>query len=327
MRHAHGHRNSKDRASHRDRDAWRVSLRRIKRVRRRSLSGALAAGLALAVLAVLLSGTLLFAGRFLRVVEDKRLEKLVSLLPGINCGACGQPGCRAFAEALLSGEAVPAGCSVSSEEARQRIANFLDIPVGEAERRVARLACAGDRNTARFLADYCDDNKPSCAAATVIDDGGKACSWGCLGLGDCERSCDFDAIEMSPSGLPVVDEAKCTACGDCVRVCPKNLFSIVPEQQPLWVACNNPLEGNDLLETCKVACTACERCIRDAPEWLTLERNLPVPIEGAKGRPPRSAIDRCPTGAIVWIESGQVQSGASARLPLVLRARRQAEHL
>ena len=285
------------------------------------MSGALAASLALAALAVLLSGILLLAGRFLRVAEDKRLEELVSLLPGINCGACGQPGCRPFAQALLKGEAVPAGCSVSSEQARQRIADFLGVAVGEAERRVARLACAGDRNTARFLAEY--DGEPSCAAAAVVDDGGKACAWGCLGLGDCERSCDFDAIKMSPSGLPVVDEAKCTACGDCVRACPKDLFSIVPEQQPLWVACNNPLEGNDLLETCNVACTACERCVRDAPDWLTLKRNLPVPIKGASGKPPRKAIDRCPTGAIVWMESGRAHLGASARLPLVLRAGRQ----
>ena len=302
------------------------------------MSGALAAGLALAVLAVLLSGVLLLAGRFLRVDEDKRLEKLISLLPGTNCGACGHPGCRAFAEALLNDEAVPAGCSVSSRQARQRIADYLDVPLGEAERRVARLACAGDANTMRFLNDYQAGNRDAkqadypgqsrCAAASVIDDGGAACAWGCLGLGDCERSCDFDAIEMSPSGLPVVNEAKCTACGDCVRACPKDLFSIVPEQQPLWVACNNPLEGNDLIETCKVACTACERCVRDAPDWLTLRRNLPVPIqgattEGAAGRPPRSAIDRCPTGAIVWIENGQAQTGASARLPIVLRAGRQ----
>jgi Na+-translocating ferredoxin:NAD+ oxidoreductase subunit B len=285
------------------------------------MSSALVAGLVLAALALILSGGLLLAGRFLQVDEDPRLEKLVSLLPGTNCGACGQPGCRAFAQALLKAEAVPAACSVSSVQARQRVANFLDVPVGEAERRVARLACAGDRNTARFLADY--QGQRSCAAAAVVDDGGKACAWGCLGLGDCERACDYDAITINPLGLPVVDEARCTACGDCVRACPKDLFRIVPERQPLWVACNNPLEGNDLLETCKVACTACERCIRDAPDWLTLQRNLPVPIEGAKGRPPRSAIDRCPTGAIVWIEKGQPQPGASARLPRVLRARRQ----
>ncbi len=285
------------------------------------MSGALAAALALALLAFVLTSGLLLAGRFLHVEEDKRLEKLVSLLPGTNCGACGQPGCRAFAQALLKGEEVPAACSVSSAQARQRVADFLGVAVGQAERRVARLACAGDRNTSRFLANY--QGEPSCAAATVIDDGGKACAWGCLGLGDCERSCDYDAIAMSPLGLPVVDEDKCTACGDCVRACPKDLFRIVPEQQPLWVACNNPLEGNQLLETCKVACTACERCVRDAPEWLAMEHNLPVPIEGAGGMPPRSAIDRCPTGAIVWIENGKSRLGASARVPITLRGPRE----
>ncbi len=284
------------------------------------MSGALVAALALAGLAILLSGILLLAGRFLHVEEDQRLEKLVNLLPGTNCGACGQPGCRAFAEALLKGDAAPAGCSVSSDPARQRIAIYLGVPVGEADRKVARLACAGDRNTARFLANY--QGQPSCAAAAVVDDGGKACAWGCLGLGDCERSCDFDAIRMSPLGLPIVDEVACTACGDCVRACPKDLFSIVPEQQPLWVACNNPLEGNELLETCKVACTACERCVRDAPQWLRLESNLPVNVNNAPGKPPRKAIDRCPTGAIVWIENGRPEIGASARMPQALRGPR-----
>ncbi|MGY6554846.1 MAG: (Fe-S)-binding protein [Wenzhouxiangella sp.] len=283
------------------------------------MSGALVAALALALLAVLLSGILLLAGRFLQVQEDQRLEKLVDLLPGTNCGACGQPGCRAFAETLLKGESAPAGCSVSSQPARERIAIYLGVPVGEADRKVARLACAGDRNTARFLADY--QGQPSCAAAVLIDDGGKACAWGCLGLADCERSCAFDAIHMSLNGLPVVDEAKCTACGDCVRACPKDLFRIVPEQQPLWVACNNPLAGNALLETCTVACTACERCVRDAPDWLKLQRNLPITVREGPGKPPRKAIDRCPTGAIVWIENGKPSLGASARLPQALKAR------
>jgi Na+-translocating ferredoxin:NAD+ oxidoreductase subunit B len=263
------------------------------------MTGALAAGLALAALAVLLSGILLVAGRLLRVKEDPRLERLVSLLPGTNCGACGRAGCRAFATALLSKEASPAGCPVSSPAAQRRIANFLQVAVGVAERRVARLACAGGRDVAPVLASYEGDRQ--CATAAVVAGGGKACAWGCLGFGDCERACDFDAIRMSPRGLPVVDEARCTACGDCVRACPKDLFRIVPEKQPLWVACNNPLAGNSLLETCRVACTACGRCVQDAPDWLRLERNLPLFVDGATGSPPRAAVDRCPTGAIVWI--------------------------
>lgn len=285
------------------------------------MTGALAAGLALAALAIFLSVILLLAGRWLRVEEDPRLETLEALLPGTNCGGCGRPGCRAFAEALLAGEESPAGCSVSSAAAQRRIAAFLDVPVGEARRRVARLACAGDRNTARSLGQY--QGPSSCAAAAVVAGGGKACAWGCLGLGDCERSCDYDAIELTAAGLPVVDEDLCTACGDCVRACPKDLFEVVPADQPLWVACNNPLAGNELLSACRVACTACARCIQDAPDWLRLEDNLPRLKPAATGRPPRAAIDRCPTGAIVWFEHGKPELGARARLPVGLRGRRQ----
>jgi Na+-translocating ferredoxin:NAD+ oxidoreductase subunit B len=273
------------------------------------MNAALAAGLALAALALLLSGLLMIAGRFLRVVEDPRLEPLVGMLPGTNCGGCGKAGCRAFAAALLAGEASPAGCSVSSAAARQQIADFLQVAVGVAERRVARLACAGDRNVARVLATY--EGESRCATAAVVGGGGKACAWGCLGFGDCARACTYDAIRMNPRGLPVIDEARCTACGDCVRACPKDLFRIVPEKQSLWVACSNPLAGSRLLETCRVACTACGRCVQDAPGWLRLERNLPRFVQGAPGDPPHSAIDRCPTGAIVWFNHGRPETGAT----------------
>ena len=277
------------------------------------MTDAVSAALALAALAGVLSGVLLLAARFLRVAEDPRLEQLVSLLPGTNCGACGYAGCRDFAAALLAGEVAPARCSVSSPAARRHIAGFLQVDVGIAERRVARLACAGDRDTAPPQAVYMGE--PQCAAAAVVGGGGKACAWGCLGFGDCERACDFDAIRMSPNGLPAVDEARCTACGDCVRACPRDLFGIVPATQRLWVACNNPLAGNQVLDACQVACTACGRCVQDAPGWLHLQHNLPRGIEGATGSPPHAAIDRCPTGAIVWFSKGRAERGAVARRP------------
>jgi Na+-translocating ferredoxin:NAD+ oxidoreductase subunit B len=277
------------------------------------LTESLAAGLVLALLAAVLSGVLMLAGRWLAVNEDARLERLVALLPGTNCGGCGHPGCRAFASALLEGKAVPAGCSVSTTAARQAVADFLQVSVGVVERRVARLACAGDRDLAPALARY--EGEPRCSAAAVVAQGGRSCGWGCLGLGDCERACSFGAIRMSPRGLPVVDEARCTACGDCVRACPKDLFHVVPQAQPLWVACSNPQAGSDLVNTCAAACTACARCVQDAPAFLQLVDNLPRLIPGFEGTPPRAAIERCPTGAIVWFSQGRAQLGACARRP------------
>lgn len=268
---------------------------------------------ALAALAALLASVLLIAHRRLRVDDDPRLETLEAALPGINCGACGHPSCRAFAEALVRAEAVPAGCTVSTPAARQRIADFLGVAVGAAHRRVARLACAGGRNVAPMRADY--HGEPTCAAAAVVGGGGKACRWGCLHFGDCRRACTFDAIRLDDHGLPVVDEALCTACGDCVSACPKDLFKLEPVEHTVWVACANPESGNVLLEVCAAACTACGRCAQDAPAQIRMAGNLPV-VDASRGNPPRAAIERCPTGAIVWIENGRTHLGAEAARPV-----------
>lgn len=273
---------------------------------------AVAAVAALVALAAALATLLLFASRRLAVAEDPRLASVEAALPGVNCGACGQPSCRAFAEALLAGAAVPAACAVSSPEARGRIAAFLGVAVGVVARRVARLACAGGRNRAPFRALY--RGEAGCAAASQVAGGGKACAWGCLHFGDCVRACTFDALRLDEHGLPVVDEARCTACGDCVSACPKDLFRLEPVERRVWVDCSNPEFGSALLAVCSVACTACGRCAQDAPGQIVMAGNLPV-LNAAGGEPPRAAIERCPTGAIVWIESGRRQLGAAARRP------------
>ncbi len=157
----------------------------------------------------LFGGVLAVADRFLRVPEDPRLERLDGMLPGTNCGACGEPGCHAFAERLIAGEKAPGGCTVSSPDAISSIAGFLGVDAGTQVKRVARLRCAGGRAQARQIAEY--DGQDSCRAAAIVSGGGKGCSWGCLGLADCERSCDFNAIRMNANGLPVVEIDRCTA--------------------------------------------------------------------------------------------------------------------
>src|SRR5210317_1423903 len=100
-------------------------------------------------LTFLLATALILADRKLRVEEDLRIDVVEEMLPHANCGACGYPGCRPFAEALVSGAAAPGKCSVSSEMGREAIAEYLGIAVGEQNRIVARLACAGGSNVAR----------------------------------------------------------------------------------------------------------------------------------------------------------------------------------
>ena len=218
---------------------------------------------ALGSLTLLLATMLIVANKKLYVYEDPRIDTVEDMLPHANCGACGYPGCRPFAEALVTGEALPGKCTVSTDTGREAIATYLGVDAGSEEKRVARLACAGGTNVAINRARY--EGIDSCRAAALVSGGGKGCFWGCLGHGDCDVVCDFDAITMSEFSLPVVDVDKCTACGDCVEVCPKDLFSLQPVSHQLWVACKNLEAGDEILEECQVACTACGRCARDAP--------------------------------------------------------------
>lgn len=263
------------------------------------------------ILTTVLATLLVIAHRRLRVEEDPRIDHVEAMLPHANCGACGFPGCRAFAEALVKGDTVPAKCSVSTADGHTRIAAFLGVGVGSAEKRVARLACAGGSNVARQHALY--RGWSSCRAAAVVAGGAKRCTWGCLGLGDCVAACKFDALRLNEHNLPVVDEAKCTACGDCVRVCPKDLFAVHPASHRLWVACKNELAGDGLLSDCEVACTACGRCAADAPDLIQMQNNLPV-IDYSREHAVRKPIERCPTGAITWIEAdGRIIKGPASK--------------
>lgn len=250
-------------------------------------------------------GTLIsLAHMKLKVWEDPRIDEVTDLLPGTNCGACGQAGCRAFAEALVAGKVQPATCTVMGPADIDEVAEYLGVEAGEANKRVARLLCAGGSDVAIQQAEY--RGLQTCKAAVAVAGGGKGCAWGCLGLADCEIACDFDAIYMNAVGLPVVIPEKCTACGDCVEACPLDLFTLMPLEQKLIVQCKNLLEGEEAEAVCRVACNACGRCAADAaPGLIEMVNGLAVIDYSRNELATPDAIARCPTGAIVWVEGSQ----------------------
>lgn len=256
------------------------------------------------------------AYRFLRVQEDPLKEEVAELLPGNNCGACGEPGCAGFADKVVSGAKPPSGCTVASPEVIAQIADKLGIDAGAAAKRVARLHCAGGKSRGHQMASYA--GYESCRSAHIVAGGGKECAWGCLGLSDCAKICTFDAIVMNEDGLPVVDPAKCTACGDCVEACPRDLFEILPLDVPLVVQCSAPLASDAAMAVCDVACDACGRCAQDAaPGLITMNNNLPVvDYERGDTAAPKATL-RCPTGAIQWVSGKQFteQKLVQLRLP------------
>jgi Fe-S-cluster-containing hydrogenase component 2 len=122
---------------------------------------------------------------------------------------------------------------------------------------------------------------------------------------------------MNEDGLPVVDPALCTACGDCVEICPKGLFELMPVSQKLIVQCKSLLQGDLAEEKCSVACTGCGRCVADAPPGLIqIQDNLAVINYELNAWAAPKATWRCPTNAIVWVEGQQLEKKSSGWLPL-----------
>jgi len=268
--------------------------------------------------ALILGGVGLFFGfvialvnqRF-RVWEDPRIVGVEEMLPNTNCGACTQPGCRAFAEALVSGRQQPSDCTVMGPQDIEDVASYLGVDAGQATKRVARLLCAGGKDEAHRKADY--SGLETCKAAAAVAGGGKGCTWGCLGFGDCERACLLDAIYMNEDELPVVIPERCTACNDCVESCPKDLFVLMPLEDKLIVQCRNLLHGDEAEELCSVACNACSKCVADAsPGLIEMVDNLAVVDYAKIALADPKAVSRCPTGAIVWVEGRQFAGGARA---------------
>lgn len=83
---------------------------------------------------------------------------------------------------------------------------------------------------------------------------------------------------------------------------------MLPLRQNLLVQCKSQLEGDEMLELCRVACTGCARCVADASQGLLkMKKNLPVINEDLLDLQSVEATRRCPTDAIIWVEGDQFQ--------------------
>ena len=107
------------------------------------ISSIITAAIFMVALGVVLAIILAIANKKLFVYEDPRIDEVDEMLPQAQCGACGVPGCHPFAEAVVSGEKSPSECTVNTPEGNAEIAAFMGVDMGNTEKVVARLACAG----------------------------------------------------------------------------------------------------------------------------------------------------------------------------------------
>lgn len=232
------------------------------------------------------------------VVTDPRLEKILSCLPGANCGACGNAGCMAFAEALIKGTETPDSCPVSEEENREEVSKLLGVKSKTKVKKVAVLHCNGG-NKVKDKFDY--QGIKTCHAANLMFRGQKECGWGCLGFGDCAKACHFQAITMKDS-LPVVNIERCTSCGICVNTCPKHLFTLAPINKNVHVRCVSQDLGKATKAVCPVGCIACRLCEKKCPHDAIHVINNCAVIDYVKCTACGECIAVCPQKTILRLE-------------------------
>lgn len=214
-------------------------------------------------LGLIAGAVLAFASKQFAVELDPKIVELEEALPGVNCGACGHPSCSAAAKAIVEGKAPVNACVAGGEATMRLVAKVMGVEAGALVQRVAKIQCRGDIGIAKTEYEYhgIDD----CRAAYILFNGAKSCSYGCLALGSCAKSCPFDAIEYTFHRVPYVRYDKCTGCGVCVDVCPRDLIDLYDADQEVFVMCKSRDRGAKVRKLCEVGCVACGVCERSCP--------------------------------------------------------------
>lgn len=214
-------------------------------------------GLIVAGMGLVFGLILAFASKKFSVEKDERIQRVRNVLPGANCGACGYAGCDAFAEAVVKGDAPTNGCPVGKAPVAKKVAEIMGMETNEGDDKVAFVRCHGAQGDVKAKSVY--SGLANCQAAADVNGGNLGCRFACLGLGDCERACPFDAVHVK-NGLAVVDREKCTGCGICASACPRNVIDMIPTKGPIGVACRNTDPGKEVRAVCSRGCIDCKIC-------------------------------------------------------------------
>lgn len=256
----------------------------------------------IAIVSMILIGLLFgvglaLASKTFHVDQDPRIEEVNEALPGINCGACGYRGCADYAEAVVR-DGVPVDlCVPGAADTAECVAAIMGVTVEKKARTISHLHCQGSSDKCRQRFEY--DGPCDCRAAVVAQNSPKACLFGCIGFGTCAEECPFDAITMGEDMLPVVSADKCTACGICVKVCPRNLYEILPASTEVYLGCSSQGKGKAVKDVCSVGCIACQKCVKvDPQKAITMNGSLPV-LDYTKGSTFREAAEACPMSCFV----------------------------
>lgn len=159
--------------------------------------------LALAALALVFGLILGFAAVRFRVDQDPVVEQIDSLLPQTQCGQCGYPGCRPYAEAIANGDDINK-CPPGGQTTIDDLANLLG-------REAKPLDAAHGVEDVKKVAYIREDE--------------------CIGCTKCIQACPVDAIMGAAKQMHTVIADECTGCDLCVEPCPVDCIDMIALQQ------------------------------------------------------------------------------------------------
>lgn len=252
-------------------------------------------------LGLVLALVLAIVAKKFNVEEDPRIAEIEAVMPGANCGGCGFAGCHAFADAAVKSDNLEGCfCPVGGNDVMKKVAGILGYEVKDKAPMVAVVRCNGNCQARPKINQW--DGVASCKVKAQLYSGDTLCRYGCLGCGDCVAACQFGAITMNPeTGLPEVDDSKCTACGACVKACPKQIIELRnkgPRSMRVYVSCINTDKGAVARKACLSACIGCGKCTKVcAHDAITLKDNVAY-IDFTKCKLCKKCVAECPTGAI-----------------------------
>jgi electron transport complex protein RnfB len=155
--------------------------------------------LVLGILAALFGGLLGFASVRFKVQGDPLAEQLDALLPQTQCGQCGYPGCKPYADAVANGEAINK-CAPGGEDTIKKIAELMGVEVQPLDE------------------NHEADNSPK--VAFIIEED-------CIGCTKCIQACPVDAIIGTTKQMHTIITDECTGCDLCVAPCPVDCIEMI----------------------------------------------------------------------------------------------------
>lgn len=255
-------------------------------------------------------GILIFlTNRFLPKEAEtlRKAEEIAENLPGMNCGACGFPGCFAYAQELAKDKDTffKSTCAtvLQQPDMLKGLEKSLDIEVDTSKmNKKAVVHCYGISGVAGNYTGI-----KTCRAATNLIGGYKTCPYGCLGLGDCAAVCPSDAITIDKKRkVAIIDPDKCTGCGLCVAKCPKNLIHLVPADANIVYQCSyEPIRNIPGREKCDEGCLHCKKCYKACEnEAIIWDESKAIPVfDFSKCIMCGKCIEACPHGRLIELSN------------------------